>query len=138
MAVRLIGDALARESLSRGALRTTSGWIDASVGCAVPTWTDVAGVNSKSLNDSFATGRLASHEVHAQVHHLVALHASPDEAPLVRAGRSPFVVFDLHQGSLRFAPGRIGDPPVHLSTLYAKHRRRLGPLADEVVRHLER
>lgn len=137
LCARVVSDALSREWLSRKTLRATLGWVDSSMGCRVPDWTKVFGADLTKLGPKVSDGSMPWQEGQAQVGGLVALHDAEDEAPLLSSDRA-FAAFDLTQGIIALgAPGH-STRRIELAGRYQTDSRRLGPVTDEVLRHLGR
>lgn len=137
LCARLIADILATAWLARQPLRTTSGWVDASVGCTVPAWTAEMGVDWRALNEAVARGAVDWRAVFGQVGRYVAVHASDDSAPMTKLDRQ-FVAMDMQTGALVFCGSENPRPAVDISQRYAADGRRLGRIVDDVLLHLGR
>ena len=127
IAARVLADSLARESLARGALRVTSGWVDTSYGSCQPGWVSFMPVASRALD----TTQLGSR--------VVALHdATSDEAPLMDIDAAPLAIIDLDDGKVLLVSGQSTIAHINLPTEYASNGRRVGPLSDRLLAHLNR
>lgn len=137
LGVRLVADALGREWLARTTLRATLGWVDSSMACWVPDWTKAFGADLTKLGPQVSSDAMPSQDAHAQLSGLVALHDTTDGAPLLHADR-PYAAIDLNQG--RVALGKPGKAVRHiaLKERYQADGRRLGPVVDELLKHLGR
>lgn len=139
IAVRLIADVLARESLARRPLRVTSGWVDTSFGCSNPAWTSLL---PAAIDDDVAGRIPAVNDWHRGLitgGHLVALHeASRDETPLMACDERPLAIVDIVHGRMALAKGPGTPELIDLQGVFAANGRRLAALAETVLLHLGR
>lgn len=137
LTVRAIAQVLGHEWLSRGDLRTTLGWVDASVACSVPQWTRVFGEDLSYLADAVNKGAMPWQLAHARLARYVAVHADSHDGPMIGCDRR-FVAFDMKAGTLVYGDTHRTAAPTSLLDAYRRDHRRLGGLVNGMLAHLGR
>ncbi len=136
LAVRLVAEVMAHESLARIPLRATMGWFDHNGYEGPLPWTKVVRPDAQvhSQDQSAPSLKAAFNDVG----HLLAIHAAPHDEMLTDPDNQRYAIVDVRKGELNLAQSAKVGSSIDLMQAYQSNGRRLGSIVDRILSHLNR